>query len=79
MRGVQKRAALRVIAEENVGVVHHMVRGTILVRAEALIEAIVTKSVKVERKVEEEGEEAEVEVNDGSGEGETALMIQNIP
>ena len=79
MRGVQKRAVLRVIVEENIGVVHPMVRGTIRVLVEAHIEVIVTKSVKAERKVEEEGEEVEVEVNDDSGEGETVLMIQNIP
>jgi cytochrome b len=44
--GVQKREALRVIAEESIAVVHRSVQDTVRVPVVVHIEAVVTKSVK---------------------------------
>ncbi len=76
MRGVQKRAALRVIEEENIDVVRHMLRLPVVVRIEVGVMKTVVKAVL---KVAEEGRGAGAEVNDEGGEDETVLMIQNIP
>ena len=76
MRGVQKRAALRVIEEENIDVVRHMLRLPVVVRIEV---GVMKTVVKVALKVVGEGRGAGVEVNDEGGEDETVLMIQNIP
>ena len=69
-KGVQKRAALRVINEKGIDEVHPQVA--------VPTEADGTKTVKAVLEVEDEGHEAEVEVNDGGEEDEIVQATQNI-